>query len=170
MGRIALIVAFDRSVVAGAQTPECRVDLDGGDGSTALHFAGAGDDAPPLPGDVGYLVEGAGAGAAELVGYQDPATAGKAAPGERRLYSRAGPGVVMAEVWLKGDGSIALVTPAGELALGPDGSARVGNASGELAVDAAGVVTWKTPLGQNGAASHVHPTPFGPSGAPIPGT
>jgi hypothetical protein len=56
------------------------------------------------------------------------------------------------------------------MALGPDGSARLGNALGELALDAAGNVTWTTPLGTNGAATHTHTTPFGPSGPPIPGT
>lgn len=171
MGFLAKVVSFARASVAGAQTPECIVDRDGGDTVTAHHFTAPGDDAPPLPGDVAYLGDDAGAGAAQIVGYQDPATAGVALPGERRIYSRSAPGVVAVSLWLKADGTITASNPGGAvLELAPDGSARVGNALGSFAVDPAGAVTWTTPLGTNGAATHTHPTPFGPSGPPIPGT
>lgn len=170
MGFVAKIVSFARELVAGEQAPECRVDLDGGDSMTAHHFAPPGVDAVPLPGDVGYLGDDLGKGRAQLVGYQDPVSPGVAAPGEVRLYSRAGPGVMAVEVWLKGDGTLVARNLLGELALNPDGSSRVGNAIGELAVDAAGNVTWKTALGTNGAGTHAHATPFGPTSAPIPGT
>lgn len=187
MGYLAKVVSFARTVIAGEQTPEVRFDRDGDDTGSAHHFGAPGDDAPPLAGDVVYVGDDAGRGVVEALGYQDPMVAGTAEVGERRIYSRAAPGVVIAEVWLKRDGAIiaktpagelalaadgALVakTPAGELSLGVDGSARIGNAVGELAVDAAGNVTWKTALGTNGAATHMHPTPFGPSGPPLPGT
>jgi hypothetical protein len=170
MGFLATVVSFERTVVAGAQSPECTVDRDGDETLRAHHFAAPGDDAPPLPSDVAYLGDDAGAGAAQAVAYQDPSTAGVAAPGERRLYSRSGPGVVAAELWLKADGTLVAKNASGSLELGPDGSGSIANALGSIAVDAAGNVTWTTPLGTNGAATHTHPTPFGPSGPAIPGT
>lgn len=171
MGFLAKVVSFERSTVAGAQTPECRVDRGGGETVTAHHFSAAGDDAPPLPGDLAYLGDDAGAGAAQITGYQDPSTPGAAAAGERRLYARSGPGVVAVELWLKADGTITASNPGGAvLELAPDGSARVANALGSIAVDPAGNVTWTTPLGTNGAATHAHATPFGPCGPPIPGS
>lgn len=170
MGFIAEVVAFARTLVEGARVPECTVDRDGDETATAGHFSPAGDDAPPLPSDVAYLGDDRGAGAAQILGYQDPASEPKAAPGEKRIYSRAGPGVVAAEIWLKGDGTILAKAAAGALELSPDGSARLSNALGSLAIDPAGNVTATTPLGSYGAATHTHPTPFGPSGPPIPGT
>jgi hypothetical protein len=171
MGFLGTVVSFSRTVVDGEQAPEVRVDRDADEIATAHHFSPPGDDAPPLPGDLTYLGDDVGAGAAQAVGYQDPSTPGTAAPGERRLYSRSGPGVVAVELWLKGDGTLVASNPAGAvLELGPDGSARLANAIGELALDAAGNVTWTTPLGTNGASTHSHTTPFGPSGPPIPGT
>lgn len=171
MGFLGEVISSARTTVDGSQAPEVTVDRGGDEIVTAHHFSAPGDDGPPLPGDLAYLGDDEGAGAAQAVGFQDPATPGKAAPGERRLYARSGPGAVAIELWLKADGSlVATGLAGGVLALGPDGSGRVGNALGELAVDAAGNVTWKTPLGTNGAATHSHSTPFGPSGPPIPGT
>lgn len=171
MGFLGAVVAFERATVDGAQAPEVRVDRDGDEVATGHHFAPPGDDSPPLPGDLAYLGDDTGAGVAQAIGYQDPATPGEAAPGDKRLYARSGPGVVAVSLWLKGDGTLVATNVAGGvLELGPDGSGRVGNALGELAVDAAGNVTWTTPLGTNGAATHAHATPFGPSGPPIVGT
>jgi hypothetical protein len=170
MGFLGTVVSFTRAVVGGAQAPEVKIDRGGNDALTAHHFAAPGDDAPPLPGDVAYLGDDAGAGAVQSLAYQDPKTAGVAAAGERRIYSRSGPGVVAGELWLKADGTLVAKNASGSLELMPDGSLRLGNALGELAVDAAGSVTWKTPLGTFGGATHSHTTPFGPSGPPIPGT
>lgn len=153
MGILARVLSFVRSQVDDAQAPEVSVDLDGDETLTALHFTPPGVDAAPLAGDVATLAPSSGKGAVDAVGYQDPATPGEAQPGEVRLYARSAPGAMAVELWLQADGSLV---------------AR--NALGELAIDAAGVVTWRTPLGQNGAGTHTHPTPFGPSGAPIPGT
>ncbi len=172
MGILARVVSFLRARVDGAEAAEVGVDLGGDDTPTALHFCAPGVDAAPLPGDVATLEPGSGKGAVDAVGYQDPSTPGKARPGEVRLYARSGPGAVAVELWLESDGTLVARNPVvgAELALGPDGSVRAGNALGELAVDPAGVVTWSTPLGQNGAGTHTHATPFGPSGPPIPGT
>jgi hypothetical protein len=96
--------------VAGAQAPEAKVDRGGGDSITAYHFSAPGDDSQPLPGDVAFVAEDEGAGNGQIVGYQDPKTSPAAGVGEKRIYSRSGPGVVAAEVWLKADGSIDLLT------------------------------------------------------------
>jgi hypothetical protein len=171
MGFLAKVISFARTVVDGAQAPECTVDRDGDEVVTGYHFGAPGDDAPPLPGDIAYLGADTGAGVSQIVGYQDPLTVGKAAPGERRIYARSGPGVVAVDLWLKADGTLVATNLAGgELVLGPDGSGSVGNALGNVAVDALGKVTWTTPLGTFGGDTHTHTTPFGPSGPPIPGT
>lgn len=154
MGFLAEVKSFARRTEAGAHVAEAKVAIDdGADTLTALALSAPGDDAPPLPGDLAYLGDDAGAGAAQIVGYQDPATPPVAAAGERRIYSRSGPGAVAAEVWLKGDGSLVLSNALGRIELGPDGRVMI-----------------TTPLGTYSADLHQHTTPFGPSGPPIPGT
>lgn len=118
---IARVVAFARTVVEGAQAPEVRVDDGSGAASTPYHFAPPGDDSPPLPGDVVHVAEASGAGFGSAVGYQDPDTEPQAAPGERRLYARSGPGVVACEVWLKADGSIEVLTGDTAIVVDADG-------------------------------------------------
>lgn len=171
MGFVAGVTAFARTETQGAQTPEVTVDRDGDETATAHHFAAPGDDAPPLPGDLAFLADDTGSGEAQAVGYQDPSTPGLAAPGEKRIYARSAAGVVAVALWLKGDGTLVVESQSGAVVeLGADGAVRIGNALGEVAVDAAGVVTATTPLGTFGAGTHTHATPFGPSGPPIPGT
>jgi len=187
MGFLATVVEFLRSSVEGVPTPEAKVDRGGNDTVTGYQFAPAGDDAQPLPGDVAYLGDDLGAGNAQILGYQDPTNAGLAGPGERRLYSRATDGTVTAQVWLKADGSILIANDEGSALLGPDGTISLlagsasgelaadgaislSNASGGLAIDAAGNVVATTPLGTFGAGTHMHTSPFGPTGPPIPGT
>lgn len=121
MGFVGRVVSFERTVVDGAQAPEVSVDRDGDEVVTAFHFSAPGDDAPPLPGDLVHLGEGAGAGAVDALGYQDPATAGSAAPGERRLYARSADGAVAVELWLKGDGSVELLTGDTAIVVNADG-------------------------------------------------
>lgn len=187
MGFLASVVEFLRSNVEGVPTPEAKCDRGGNDTVTGYQFAPAGSDAQPLPGDVAYLGDDAGAGNAQILGYQDPKNAGLAGPGECRLYARASDGTIRAQVWLKADGSILLSNEHGTATLGPDGAISLtagqasatlgadgaislGNGTGSLAIDAAGNVTATTPLGTFGAGTHAHTSPFGPTGPPIPGT
>lgn len=172
MGFLATVREFLRSSVGGAPTPEVKCDLGGDDAVTAYHFTAPGTDAPPLPGDLVYLGDDQGRGNAQAVAYQDPKNQGVAAKGEHRIYARAPDGSPVAELWLKGDGSILVrsVLAGSSAELGADGSISLANATGGLAVDAAGNVTATTPLGTFGAGTHTHTTPFGPSGPPIPGT
>lgn len=170
MGFLATIVEFVRSVVDGAQAPEAKVDRGGDDALTAYHFAPPGDDSQPLPGDLAFLGRDEGAGNAQLLGYQDPKNAGKAGPGEKRIYARSSGGTIVCEVWLKSDGSVLLSNAAGSVTLGVDGSARLENTVGSIDLGADGSVTATTPLGTFGADTHMHNSPFGPTTAPIPGT
>jgi hypothetical protein len=186
-GFLATIVEFLRSVVDGAQAPEAKVDRGGGDALTAYHFAPPGDDSQPLPGDVAFLGRDEGAGNAQLLGYQDPRNAGVAGPGEKRIYARSSDGTPVCEVWLKTDGSVVVSNDAvsvelgadgaalieneqGSVELGADGAIALTNAQGSVDIDASGNVTATTPLGTFGAGTHMHTSPFGPTGPPIPGT
>jgi len=153
VGFIGDVVEFTRSIVDGQQAPEARVDRGGDDAVTAYHFTCPGDDSFPLPGDVAYLGEDQGTGNAQIVGYQDPLSSPVATAGEKRIYSRRGPGVSACEVYLQSDGTLILK-----------------NDLGSIELDAAGNVTISSPLGTYGATTHFHSTPFGPSGPPIPGT
>lgn len=172
MGFLATVVEFLRSSDQGTPTPEVKVDRGGADTVTGYHFAPPGTDAPPLAGDVAYLGDDLGAGNAQAVGYQDPKNAGVAGPGEHRIYARDASGTLVAEVWVKADGAIlARSVPGGSsVELAADGSISLANATGGLAIDAAGNVVATTPLGTFGAGTHMHLSPFGPTGGPIPGT
>jgi len=164
------VVEFTRSAIAGAQASEVKLDRGGEDAVTAYHFAPPGDDSQPLPGDVAYLGDDEGAGTGQALGYQDPRTAPLAGAGDKRIYARSGAGVASCQVWLKADGSVLISNDQGAVELKPDGTALVSNAQGSIELAASGAVTVTTPLGTFGADTHMHTTPFGPSGGPIPGT
>lgn len=106
MGRIGEIVSTERDA-AGVLT--VRVDPGGGGVVTAEHFAPAGDDSRPLPGDFAALEESAGAGAEQAVGYSD-AIPNTSEEGEVHKYSRSTDGVLVAELWLRRDGTAELLT------------------------------------------------------------
>jgi hypothetical protein len=128
VGRIAEVVAVD----ADGNT-RCR--LGGPNDLTADHFADSGDDCPPLAGDFVALDDGPGTGTKQATGYHDPSatTARQAAPGEKRIYSRAAPGTLAATVWLKADGTVLvknhLAAGGGELFIGLDGVVNLGEQS-----------------------------------------
>lgn len=172
MGFLATVREFLRSSDQGTPTPEGKFDLGGDDTVSAYHFAPPGTDAPPLAGDVAYLADDRGRAVAQAVGYQDPKNPGVAGPGEHRLYARAPDGTPVAEIWAKADGSILVrsILQGSSVELGADGGIQLANALGSMAIDAAGKVTFTTPLGTFGADSHMHASPFGPTGAPLPGT
>ncbi len=106
MGRTGTVVSIERETEGDLEVVNVQCDPGGGATVTAEHFGAPGDDGLPLPGDTASLQEGAGAGVEHAVGYVDPANAGKAEPGERRLYAREADGTPACEIWLKGDGSI----------------------------------------------------------------
>lgn len=169
MGDIATVVAIEADGNVRGQFHE------GGDDVIAEHFEPAGDDSPPLPGDSMAVEEGPGTGAEHVTGYHDPsaATARQAAPGEKRIYSRAGQDVLAATVWLKADGTVLIrseLAPAG-------GTFEINPATGEITmngkatVDALGEVKAKTDVaGGVSLTGHMTPSPMGPLGPPVPGT
>lgn len=106
MGLIATLLSFVRGSVDDAQVADVAIDPGGGASVTAQHFGPAGDDAQPLPGDFVATIDGTGSGAQTAVAYLDPANAGVAAAGEKRIYSRDADGVPIAVVWLRSDGTI----------------------------------------------------------------
>lgn len=106
MGLIGRILSFVRAQRNGAQISDVKTDPGGGPNVTAEHFAPAGDDAHPLPGDYVYGSPSPQHGRYAAVGYVDPANQSKAQPGEKRLYARNADGQQVGEVWLKADGTI----------------------------------------------------------------
>src|SRR5688500_13212181 len=95
--------------------------MGGGDALTAPHFANAGDDSPPLPGDYAVLVDASGAGAMNAVGYADVRNVGEAEPGEKRIYARDADGAPAVSLWLKGDGTLVITNGSGTFEMAEDG-------------------------------------------------
>ena len=162
MAFIADVLSFIREAVNGQQAPRVKVDQGGENTSTPGHFADVGDDSQPLPTDVAVCVDGPGSGSAQVVGYQDPVSSPKAGAGEKRIYARTGPGVEACEVWLKATGEIVIKNNVGAITVGPDGSVDINGA----VVDLLGNVTTKLQISLD---THTHPSPFGPTGPPLPG-
>lgn len=162
MAFIADVLSFIRETVNGLQVPRVKVDRGGGNTATPGHFADAGDDSQPLPTDVALCVEGGGTGSSQCVGYQDPFSSPKAGAGEKRICARSGPGVEACEVWLKATGEIVIKNNIGAITVGPDGSVDINGA----VVDLLGNVTTKQQISLD---THTHPSPFGPTGSPLPG-
>lgn len=122
MGFVAEVLEFLRSTVEGVQAPEVKADRGGGDTVTGYHFAAPGDDSQPLAGDPAYFGDDTGTGNAQALAYQDPDSTPKAAAGEKRIYSRSGPGVLACDVWLKADGSVVIENASGSMTLAADGA------------------------------------------------
>lgn len=162
MAFIADVLSFVREAVNGQQAPRVKVDQGGGNTSTPGHFADAGDDSQPLPTDVAVCVDGPGSGSAQVVGYQDPVSSPKAGAGEKRIYARSGPGAEACEVWLKATGEVVVTNGVGTLTLAPDGTVDINGA----VIDRTGNLTTASQISSD---THVHPTPFGPTGPPLPG-
>jgi hypothetical protein len=128
-GKLAKVVSFERR---GAEE-DVVVDTGGGALVTAAHLGGAGEDSPPLPGDVASLDDSSGTGNQQVTGYHDPLNTGKADDGEKRIYGRNAAGEVVAEVWLKGDGTVLV-------------QGKIGDNELSLTLDLnTGIATLKTP-------------------------
>lgn len=173
MGRVAIVLSFERGEDQdGAPKSEIKCDPGGGANITAAHFAPPGCDAPPLPADMVALEQSTGAGLEQASGYQDPMNAGKALPGEHRLYARDDDGNVVCEFHLKGTGSLRLENGKGFIDLAADGVVDINGVkfSTTGALVAPGEVTANGASAPVKLSTHLHPTGMGPSGAPTPGT
>jgi len=129
MTRIAEVKAVERNDANGVRVLDVQVDPGGGALVTAEHFGSAGDDSPPLPGDMAALEDSAGKGVEQVVGYQDIKNPSQAADGERRLYGRDSRGAVTCELWLKGDSEAVLTIFKDGMAL------RLKNDNGPIILD-----------------------------------
>lgn len=173
MGRLSSLVSFVRRTIDGIHTTDVEVDPGGGTNVTGLHASAPGDDAYPLPEDTAIIVPSGGSGRVAVVGYVDTKNEPKAAKGDRRIYSRDGDGVAVAEVWLKADGSIVVTNEQGgsiEMAAGGDVTINgvVIDTNGN--VRAPGEVTAKANAASVSLSTHTHPDAMGGTGAPTPGT
>lgn len=123
MGRIAKLLSFLRVTRNEAKISDVKVDPGGGPNVTAEHFAAAGDDSHPLPGDYVALNTDSGSGRESAIGYLDPLNEPKAQPGDKRIYARGEDGVVIVEIWLKNTGEATILNENGSVTLRPDGGA-----------------------------------------------
>lgn len=138
MGLIGRLLAFSRGTRKGAQVAMSKIDPGGGYNVTSEHFGAPGDDGQPLPGDYVVAVRVPRTGGSVAVGYLDPTNAGQAGPGERRLYSRAADGALMAWIWLKADGSVVIENDGGgSIVMAPGGDIVLNG----VTIDTAGNIT-----------------------------
>ena len=138
MGRIAKLLSFLRVTRNSTKLSDVKVDPGGGPNITAEHFAAAGDDSHPLPGDYVALNTDSGSGRESAIGYLDPLNEPKALPGDKRIYARGEDGVVIVEVWLKNTGGATIVNENGSVTLRPDGAIKGANGSGSFELAAGG--------------------------------
>jgi hypothetical protein len=176
MSRTAQVVSSTRVSDVDGHGLDVTVDPGGGDATTVSHYASSGDDAPALASDFCALTDASGTGAENVVGYADVKNAGKAAPGEKRIYARKPDGSVTCDIWLKGDETIVMTFGAG-------GSFEC-KANGDVVINGVtisklGAITARGEVTANAAtipvklAGHTHLTagtgaPVGPTPFPVP--
>lgn len=196
MGSVGVVQSTKRADRDSAPLTEVIVDTGGGANVTADYAQGVGDDALPLPNDFLVLVPTNRTGGYVAIGGVDALNQGEAAAGERRLYARNALGVIVATVWLKGDGSIEIKNQfaGASVSIAANGDMSMSHPSNPsvpaLSITAAGVningviinstgVIRATNIvvGPDGATvgllSHLHATtgaPPAPTAAPTPNT
>lgn len=117
---------IDNYTPDGDDGAEIDVDLGGGDLTPADVFASPGEDSPPLKGDDAALVDVEGASDTfAAVAFADD-TPRVAEPGEKRTYARDSSGAVVAEIHMRGDGSVSIERTGGtSVTVGADDSLTV---------------------------------------------
>jgi len=117
VGRIAHILSFLRvqKVSRGnANISEVKCKPGGGVNVTVEHYADIGDDSHPLNSDYVAIVPVNTSGSEIALGYADVINA----PNDKRIYSRdQNTGAMIADVWLKADGSIICTNANGSFSL-----------------------------------------------------
>lgn len=132
MGRIAEVVSFAQRTIRGISVGIVRFATGSDDDGTADYYGPSGEDSPPLAGDFCRTVDNVDGGE-QAIGFHDVKNAGKALPGEKRIYARDEDGTLVGEFWIKRDGTIRIQgnariqIDAPEITLG-DGSAPVSTA------------------------------------------
>jgi hypothetical protein len=174
MPRLAFVVSFERSDEEGAKVALLKVDT-GGDTITVYHHGDIGDDSQPLPNDTVVLDEAE----ENVVSYADTVNAGKAGPGDKRIYARKADGSMAVELWLKANGSTLLANENGRWELAANGDVTIngvvikadGSVTTPKTIEASGEITAKAGGTESVTMTgHVHPTGVGPSGAATSGT
>lgn len=139
MGRLARLLSFVRTTRNGIPATDVKFNPGGGANVTGPHLAPPGDDSHPLPDDFIYAGGTSATGSEAVLGYVDPVNEPIAGAGEKRIYARdAATGVVVAEVWLKNDGSILSSNDNGSSELQADGSILGENSNGSFELQANG--------------------------------
>jgi hypothetical protein len=184
MGTTAVVQSFERVSDENGNGVDVKIETAGADNvDEAEHFANCGDDAPPLPGDFAAISDAPGKGSLRVGGYADAKNLGKALGGEKRIYARSSDGTLVAEIWLKGDGSIhveaiqsgsdvtiSTLQSGGKINLNGVQIDTSGNVTVPGKVNATGEVTTSAAGAPVKLSTHIHPTGTGPSGPPQPGS
>lgn len=155
---IGKILEITDKTVRGIKARLVKTNLGGGLIKELQHYATAGDDSSPLPGDYSMCVPTAQSGVPAIVGYADPQSPQVAAPGEKFIYGRDSSGVIVNRVHLKNDGEvlisndnaditidaaggIAVSNSVGSVTIADDGEIEINNGGTVINATAAGVVT-----------------------------
>jgi hypothetical protein len=185
MSRIAQVLSSERVQDDGGHGVDVKADPGGGDAVLAPLFVDPGTDALPLPGDFVALDDSSGTGGEQATGFADVRNAGKAKPGETRLYSRASDGAVKVEIYLQGDGALTIGNGAGAIVLEKNGDVTINGlriakdgkvtgtkdivTSGNVTADGEVTAMAKTPKAIP-LSKHAHLTAgVGPPSPPLPG-
>lgn len=182
MGLIGTILSFTRRTKSnGVKFSELKIDVGGGDIKTSQNYESAGNDSFPLITDKAIAVEIPRTGGVGVVGYLDPLDNKLAVAGEKRIYSRdPGTGLVIADLFLKADGSIKGNNANGSFELQSGGDFVVngvtidtsGNISSSGKITVTGNITTSADVKASTISlkTHIHPagTPPGPTGPPVP--
>lgn len=121
MGWVGKLISFVSGKRNGVDFKESQVDPGAGANITAEHFADAGDDSHPLPGDFISAVDIPRTGGSIATGYVDAKNTPIAAAGEKRIYGRDSDGVVVNQIHLFNDGKVVVKNDEGTMTLKPDG-------------------------------------------------
>lgn len=105
-----------------------QVQMVGDDVQTVQYMPMAGDDAPPMVGDLVAVIP-IGPAFRVAVGVRD-SVAPSVAAGEKKIYSRDANGNVIASCHLKADGGIDLANADVSVSLNANGTVDIANASG----------------------------------------
>jgi len=156
LGKLGTILSSLRAVRNNVKVDDVKVDIGGGANITAEHFADLGEDSQPLTGDYVALNRDQGTGRETAIGYIDPVNEHKSLPGDKRIYARESEGRLIAEQWLKSDGTIITNSHAvsgqdivlmSSITQNTDGSVLIENDEGSFIMAANGQITFQNDEG-----------------------
>lgn len=165
MGRIAEVQTTRRADDADGHGLDVQCDPGGEANVTAPVFGPPGTDAVPLPGDYVALEDSTGTGQEQATGFADVGLAGKAQPGEHRIYARRSDGSLAIELWLKADGTL-VIGSGGDVTI----NGVVITPSGEIKAPGEVTAMASSPANSVGLSTHIHGSNTGPTSPPTKGT